>query len=289
MHSKLEQQEWSAASEDSAQSAIEVRTLDVEGQLLRVALKRGPTKRVPLLLFNGISANWELAKPFLAELKETEAIIFDVPGVGASPLPKLPYRPATMAKLAAKLVRQLGHDRVDVAGVSWGGALAQEFAHKYPDICRKLVLAATSPGAIAVPGRLSAMAKMATPRRYMDKTYMRRVAGEIYGGALRHDPDLIEPHAKAMAGGSKLSYLFQLLAAAGWTSLPWLWTLRQPTLVLMGKDDPLVPAFNGRILSWLIPNARLELIDDGHMFMVTRAAESARIIETFLADTGGAG
>jgi poly(3-hydroxyalkanoate) depolymerase len=284
MPGELLEQSWLAASDDSARSAIEVRMIDVEGQLLCIALKRGPTKRAPLLLFNGISANWELAKPFLAELKETEAIIFDIPGVGGSPIPTLPYRPSTMARLGAKLVRQLGYDRVDVAGVSWGGALAQEFAHKHPDMCRKLVLAATSPGAIAVPGRPSALAKMATPRRYLDKTYMRRVAGELYGGALRHDPGLIEPHAKAMSGGSKLSYLFQLLALAGWTSLPWLWTLRQPTLVLMGKDDPLVPVVNGQILASLIPNARLELIDDGHMFMVTRPAEIAEIIEKFLAE-----
>jgi pimeloyl-ACP methyl ester carboxylesterase len=125
---------------------------------------------------------------------------------------------------------------------------------------------------------------MITPRRYFDKHYLHRIAGEIYGGALRDDPSLIEPHAKAMSGGTNLSYLLQLLALAGWTSLPWLWTIRQPTLVLMGKDDPIVPVINGRILVHLIPNARLELIDDGHLFLVTRPTESARLIESFLAE-----
>jgi pimeloyl-ACP methyl ester carboxylesterase len=69
---------------------------------------------------------------------------------------------------------------------------------------------------------------------------------------------------------------------AGWSSLPWLSTLRQPTLVLMGRDDPLVPVVNGRILAHLIPNARLDIIDDGHLFMVTRPQETARHIEKFL-------
>src|SRR5262249_23550105 len=85
-----------------------------------------------------------------------------------------------------------------------------------------------------------------------------------------------------------LGYLFQLLAMTGWTSLPWLWSLRQPTLVLMGRDDPLVPPVNGRILARLIPNARLQMIDDGHLFMVTRPIETAMAIEAFLSDRGAA-
>jgi pimeloyl-ACP methyl ester carboxylesterase len=76
--------------------------------------------------------------------------------------------------------------------------------------------------------------------------------------------------------------VFQLLAMTGWTSLPWLASLRQPTLVLMGRDDPLVPSVNGRILARLIPNARLQMIEDGHLFMVTQPVETARTIEAFL-------
>jgi surfactin synthase thioesterase subunit len=60
--------------------------------------------------------------------------------------------------------------------------------------------------------------------------------------------------------------------------------LSQPTLVLMGSDDPLVPSINGHILAGLIPNAELHMIDDGHLFMVTRPAETAALIEAFLAD-----
>jgi poly(3-hydroxyalkanoate) depolymerase len=236
-----------------------------------------------LLLFNGIGANWELARPFLEALTDTTAIIFDVPGVGGSPAPLLPYRPSRLARLAEGLVAELGYQGIDVAGVSWGGAIAQQFAHQYPKICRRLVLAATSPGAIMVPARPSVLWKMATPRRYTDKDYMSRVAPEIYGGAFRKDPSLIGSHAKAMHGARNLGYLYQLLAVTGWTSLPWLWSLRQPTLVLMGRDDPLVPPINGRVMAQLIPNAKLSLIDDGHLFMVTRPRETAAMIEAFLA------
>jgi poly(3-hydroxyalkanoate) depolymerase len=260
------------------------RQIVIGGQSLQVAIKHGSGREPPLLLFNGIGANWELARPFLEALTSTTAIIFDVPGVGGSPRPLLPYRPSALARLAAGLVAELSHAEVDVAGVSWGGAIAQQFAHQYPKLCRRLVLAATAPGVTMVPARLSVLTKMATPRRYIDKDYMSRIAAEIYGGAFRNDPSLIGRHAAAMHGARDLGYLFQLLALTGWTSLPWLWSLQQPALVLMGRDDPLVPPVNGRILAALIPNAELRMIDDGHLFLVTRPAETAGLIEAFLAD-----
>jgi poly(3-hydroxyalkanoate) depolymerase len=253
-------------------------------QSLRVAIKRGTGAGSPLLMFNGIGANWELARPFLQALTRTTAIIFDVPGVGGSPRPRLPYRPSTLARLAADLVAELGYREIDVAGVSWGGGIAQQFAHQYPKLCRRLVLAATAPGAIMMPASPSVLWKMATPRRYVDKDYLGRIAPDIYGGAFRKDPSLIRSHAAAMRGTRDLGYLYQLLAMSGWTSLPWLWLLPQPTLVLMGSDDPLVPPINGQILARLIPNAELRMIDDGHLFMVTKPAETAALIEEFLAD-----
>ena len=96
---------------------IEVRQIVIDGQLLQVAIRHSRGQQPPLLLFNGIGANWELAKPFLEALTSTTAIIFDVPGVGGSPRPLLPYRPSTLARLAAGLVAELGYTEIDVAGV----------------------------------------------------------------------------------------------------------------------------------------------------------------------------
>src|SRR5262249_50510571 len=105
----------------AGEDGIDVRTIMIGGQPLRIATTRGPEGRPPLLLFNGIGANWQLAKPFLHALTNTAAIIFDVPGIGGSPLPSLPYRPSTLARLAAGVVAQLGHRQGDAAGGSWGG------------------------------------------------------------------------------------------------------------------------------------------------------------------------
>ena len=277
-----------AAEGDKSSNApvIEARMMTVGDQPLMVAVKRGDEFRPPLLLFNGIGANWELARPFLLALAHTTAIIFDVPGIGGSPMPRRPYRPSNIAKLGARLVAALGYRTVDVAGVSWGGGLAQQFAYQYPNVCRRLVLAATSPGALMIPGHPGTLLRIATPRRYWDKEHMRKVAPEIYGGAFRKDPSLVGQHAAGMFGATRLGYVYQLLALAGWSSLPWLRRVRQPTLVLMGRDDPLVPVANGYILSRLIPNARLEIIDDGHLFLITQAGAIAPRIESFLSGDG---
>jgi poly(3-hydroxyalkanoate) depolymerase len=261
---------------------VEITFRQVGEQKLRVGIRRGDTSRPPLLLFNGIGASIELVGPFLAALADASAIVFDAPGVGGSPAPTLPYRPWTLARLSAQLLDQLGYDKVDVLGVSWGGVLAQQFAFQQPKRCRRLVLAATSPGHLMAPGKLSVLIKMATPRRYKDPDYMRRIAGDVYGGALRRSPEIGREHLCHVRWSSDYGYYLQLLAGFGWTSLPWLGLLSQPTLVMSGTDDPIVPLVNGRVLARLIPDSRLVTVDDGHLFLITSASKSAEIVSEFL-------
>ncbi|MDD9908932.1 MAG: poly(3-hydroxyalkanoate) depolymerase [Ahrensia sp.] len=256
--------------------------MEVDGQVFRVATKEGPEREPPLLMFNGIGANLELAFPFLEALKGTGAIIFDIPGVGGSPTASFPYRPSTVARWSKQICEHLGHVEVDVSGVSWGGGMAQQFAKQYPMFTRKLVLAATSAGWTMVPGKLSVLSKMGDIRRYTQPGYMRRIASEIYGGDFRKDNALINSHASAMRPGSGAGYAMQLLCMTGWTSAPWLWTLKMPVLIMSGTDDPLIPVANALFLNKMIPNSRLELLDNGHLFFVTQPEASAAMVEEFL-------
>ncbi len=68
-----------------------------------------------------------------------------------------------------------------------------------------------------------------------------------------------------------MSYVYQLMAALGWTSVPWLRLLRQPTLILAGDDDPIVPAINAKIMHRLIPNSKLYIYNGGHLGLLTHA------------------
>jgi poly(3-hydroxyalkanoate) depolymerase len=265
-------------------SGLQMGYVTVGEQLLRVGIRPGaPSSSPPLLIFNGIGANMELVIPLLTALEDVEALIFDVPGAGKSPPPKGPYRLYGMARLTRKLLQHLGYDKVDVMGVSWGGGLAQQYAIQYPKRVRKLVLAATSMGAVAmVPGHPRVLLKMINPRRYTEPGYMQRVAPTLYGGDLRDHPHAIDTFARHVRGGDARGYRYQLLAMAGWTSLPWLWRVHHPVLILAGNDDPLVPLINARLHAFLLRDARLHIIEDGHLFLLTKAHHIAQQIVGFL-------
>ena len=258
-----------------------IRTVVIGGQALRVAERAG--KGVPLLIFNGIGASLELVLPFAEQLDPEQGVIaFDVPGVGGSPTPILPYRFSCLARLTTKLLDHLGQGQVDVIGLSWGGFLAQQFAYDHPTRCRKLILAATSCGVAMVPPSLKVLALMSSPKRYTDPEYAAKIAPDIYGGAFRHAPTLAAAHAVKMQSSGGVGYYYQVAAVYGWTSIHWLHRVKQPTLVLGGNDDPLIPLVNTRVLAAWIPNAQLHIIDDGHLFLLTKAEEVTPIIEEFL-------
>src|SRR3984957_18834024 len=128
-----------------------MRILSVGGRAIRVSVREtsaGWPPAPPLLLCNGIGASMELFQPFVDALDPRRGIIrFDMPGIGGSPAPVLPYHLAMSAPLLAGLLDQLGCPQADVLGISWGGALAQQFAVSRPDRVRRLVLVATGPGA----------------------------------------------------------------------------------------------------------------------------------------------
>ena len=262
-----------------------VRALTVGGRTLRVSVRPGGDAAPPLLLCNGIGASLEVLQPFVDALDPRRTVIrFDVPGVGGSPPPVVPYLLPTFSPVVAGLLSRLGHEQpVDVLGFSWGGSLAQHFAVQHRRRVRKLVLAATGTGSLMVPGHPRVLGRMLTPRRHRDPGYARDVAGELYGGSMRLEP---ERAARALHAESRLGprrgYYYQLAASAGWTSLPFLKLIRQPTLVIAGDDDPIIPAANPRLMARWIPNAQLHLYRGGHLSMITEAPELAPVVERFL-------
>jgi pimeloyl-ACP methyl ester carboxylesterase len=151
-----------------------------------------------------------------------------------------------------------------------------------------LVLAATTPGMLMVPGDLSALRKMANVRRYSDAKYMNEHFATLYGGLVR-DPGAKAQHIGRLKAPSPRGYVYQLLAMLCWTSLPALPFLAKETLVMMGEDDRIVPVINGRILASLIPNARLEVLPRaGHLFLLTHPEESIALLRAFLDAPDGA-
>jgi poly(3-hydroxyoctanoate) depolymerase len=262
----------------------DIRLIDADGVQVRTSVAgTGP----PLLIITGLGASLELASPFEWELNQLgiQTISYDAPGVGASTPYPWPRRMRGVARTAERLLDALGYDTVDVFGVSLGGVVAQQLAHQAPDRVRRLVLAATAPGLGGVPGSPRVLWELATPRRYLQPDHYRRVAGALYGGAARRDPDALlhGSLARFTHRPTVRGYVGQIYSITGWTSTPWLFRLRQPTLVLAGDDDPIVPVINGRLLAWLIRDATLHVIPGGgHLFVLEDSAAVARDVAAFL-------
>ncbi|MGA9747318.1 MAG: alpha/beta fold hydrolase, partial [Nocardioides sp.] len=197
-----------------------------------------------------------------------------------------PYTIAGLSSWVSALMAKLGHHRFDVLGISWGGGLAQQLAVQSRRRVRRVVLVATGTGWMMVPGSLEVLRIMSTPRRHRDPAYADKVAGTIYGGSMRTSPERGASllHA-ATRSGPKRGYYYQLLAMTGWTSVPFLGLIRQPTLVLGGDDDPIIPSANPRMQARLIPHARLHVYEGGHLALLTEADQLAPVIDSFLDET----
>ena len=267
-------------------ATAEDRYIATGGQRIRVNVRWGTS--VPLVLCNGIGASLEVLDPFVEQLDPATTVVrFDVPGTGGSPTSVAPYGFPYLAWVLGRLLSELEISAVDVLGLSWGGALAQQFAFQNPRRCRRLVLVATATGALMVPAHPRVLAKMVTPRRFSDPEYAGSIAGELYGGTVRaHGDEVARLFIEQLHAGSKIGYLHQLLAGSVWTSLFALPAVRQRTLIVAGTDDPIIPVVNAHIMNSLLPHSRLHEHSGGHVDLVQNAPELAPVIETFLREPG---
>ena len=237
----------------------------------------------PLLLFSGVWGEVGLWDGLLPYLPGFQTIAFDPPGIGRSQLPALPMTMPALVRVGAAVLDDLGIGSAHVLGASFGGAVAQQMAISHPDRVRNLVLVSTSFGAFAKPGKLSAFWHFAHPLSYHPPR-LERVAGKMFGGRLRTQPELVR--AMHIRRPTKvLPAMYRLAPLFGWTSLPWLWTIRHPTLVIAGDDDPITPLVNHRIIATLVPRARLHIVrGGGHLVLLDSAPEVAPVIANFLRD-----
>ena len=231
-----------------------ISTEHVYGLSLRIARWREGTAGTPLLFLNGIGADIAAAAPLLAQIHGREVWTLDMPGVGGSPDALLPYGAPTIAAVVMEIADRLGHKSIDLAGFSWGGALAQQIAIQFPGRVRRLVLMATTP-VMGAPG---------------------------IGWTAMFDDDMLASGLKIQTA-TPLGIAYQTAAMAGWTSLGLLSGLKNlPTLVLMGERDGVMPACYGEMLADQIDGAVLELVPGSHLFPFTHAAAISARVSAFL-------
>jgi poly(3-hydroxyalkanoate) depolymerase len=246
---------------------------------------QGPPGEHPLLLINGIGAPLELWGAFRRNL-HVETIAFDAPGTGGSVTPRRPRTMWELARSVSALLDSLGYGTIDVLGISWGGGLAQHLAMVRRSHIRRMVLVCTAFGLGSIPANPRVALELLRPTRYFSPSHLARVGPALFGGEIRRKPELLQHQARLRSRHrpSTRGYVYQLLAASTWVSLPWLPLVQAETLVLLGADDPIVHTVNGRILRRVLPNATLRVVPGaGHLFLLDQPEEAAAIVRDFLA------
>jgi pimeloyl-ACP methyl ester carboxylesterase len=256
----------------------------VSGRRLRIRVHGdGP----PLLLINGLGANVATWTPLIDRLPEFKVISFDAPGTGLSQTPSVPYKVAKIVEVARRVLDAAGVERADVLGYSLGGSVAQRLAYEEPQRVRRLVLVSSSCGIGGIPGSLRALLAVSTPARHYAKTAHRVTMRVVDLAPAEKASRPIRDEVKDWhheAAPSLLGYALQMTAFTTFHSLPWLHDVVQPTLVMSGTEDRLMPMANSAVLAAYLGNARLHLVEGwGHYLLHDAASGAAATVADFLA------
>lgn len=260
-----------------------IRFLDVGALKIRIFTKHLESKKVPLLILNGLGQSIEILFPLINEFDERPIIVFDMPGIGLSEMPDGQLSIPEYARLTSDVLASLEVEDFDVMGISWGGSVAQQMARDHVGRCRKLILAITAAGgAVSWWGSPIAVSEIMFPFRFANKTYGNFVGPLMYGGDALTKPDLFREYSRKARRPTQRGYFSQVRALCNWTSVHWLGKLRQPTLVVAGAYDALIPFPNQLFLARTIPGAELKIFNDGHLLLYSRRREVGRLLAEFL-------
>ena len=230
----------------------------------------------PLLMIMGLSFSLhDWGKKFTELLAQHyQLILFDNRDAGLTSQSTRPYNIADMADDAAGLLDALNIPKAHVFGVSMGGAIAQQFALKYPDKLDKLILGCTMAGGTCSQiGDISGVISGNLSELLFTPTFIQN-----------HQQELVEFLTATTPFHSKDNALEgQLQAFATHDTCNTLANIKAPTLILTGDRDIAIPRSNSDLLAAKIPNAKLEIIADAaHGFSYSHPDTAVDLIRLFL-------
>jgi pimeloyl-ACP methyl ester carboxylesterase len=237
----------------------------------------------PLVLVGGktssIAGAWWRYLPVLR--KRFKVIAFDNRGAGASGKPDTPYSMPLLAEDALTVLHAAGERSAHWFGISLGGMILQQLALDHPEVVRSLILGATHCG-----GERKAAAP--TPIGGLEQSPLRRYANLYEPGFILEHAEWVEEDATHFGKMPLHAITRQDQAVRNHHLCDRLGQIRQPVLVLHGRQDRMVPLARGEELKRALPNARLRILDPaGHQFHSEQLSTVVRLIVEFVEQVEG--
>ena len=221
--------------------------------------------------------------------KKYMVIAYDPRGAGRTEAPDVHYSTETLADDLAGLLNAISIESVHIMGASMGGMIAQQFALRYPQRIRSLILACTKfGGPHDIPVDAEILEYWEHPKQLPPEESIRQsLRFGMSQEFIDNNPDLIKQIInKALESPRHVttqSAMRQVEAILGHNTYDRLPEIKAPTLVIHGDADRMSPVGNARILASRIPNAELVILKKmGHGFMIEAFDESNRIVLDFL-------
>lgn len=251
----------------------------------------GEKKGIPILLLTHLSANLDNWDPVIIDgLAENRWVIaFDNMGVGLSN-GKVPDSISDMADDAIRFINLLGFSKIDVIAMSMGGMVAQDLVLKKPELVRKLVLVGTGPRGGKGISKVASITNLDLARALLTfndvKTYLffpptkegKEKAKEFLKRIKRRKKDRDKPI-------SLKAYRTQLKAISKWGNdkPDDLSHISQPTLIINGDHDRMVPTEHSYDLANRIADSQLKIVEDaGHGSLFQYPDEFVETVLPFL-------
>jgi pimeloyl-ACP methyl ester carboxylesterase len=244
----------------------------VEANGIRFAHRRfGKTGGTPLVFNQHFRGSLDYWDPAVTDglARNREVILFNNAGVSSSS-GRVPTSFQEMGANAIAFIKALGLTKADVLGFSIGGMVAQEIAAQGPDLVRRLILVGTGPRGADMSMSKSAEIFAATydppERLWLAVHFSPSPSSQAAGLAflkrklLRQDRD---PEVSAEAAAAQREAIGKYVAPAE-SVLPYLKDIRQPTLIVQGSNDVIIPTVNSYVLQQNLPNAQLIVYPDAN-------------------------
>jgi len=246
-------------------------------------------KGEPLLLIMGLGSDltsWILQIPEFS--KKYQVIPFDNRGVGRTDAPDVPYSTAMMADDTIGLLDSLGIEKAHILGLSMGGFIAQEIALKYPQRVKSLVLAATAACPYAWATHLLGTMLRLAQEGVTPETFTTLRVSWLFTDKFFDNPELVRTVIDTMLANPHPqpvhAYARQFSAANEHDTRGRIGQITAPTLVLVGREDMLLPVKMSEELAAGIPNSELAVLDGGgHGLLVEIADRFNQAVMDFLA------